>query len=646
VRVPEIEMPAGQYFSLSGMMTATSGGQTRALLMRNRLLARRCGIEPTLLTFDARPHYPQTRAGLREQGLLVDPMRLLNIFEWHRDIDTDNLAATGDSLPGLDEFATEDDLASDGSVYRTRYLHRSSLEDIAQDFRRPDGSVYLRLPVGPTSRTSVAEVTLVNSAGQPVDSWPGQREWRQQWIMSLAEPEARVFIISDSRFSLAHILPMPDERFHVVHLIHNIHVREPRQWNSPISTSYAPLLQSIGDLDALVTLTRRQQEDIAARYGATNNLYVVPNPVDLPLRPDPMPAREKKRFSIVSRFDRQKRLEEAVRVFALVLKEEPGATLDIYGAGVTRGTVEEEITALGLQDSVILRGHDSRARESLWTATGFLMTSRFEGYPLATLESMSHGCPVISYDIKYGPREQISDGVDGYLLEYGDRQGMADRIVELIRKPELVSKMSEAALDKAAQHDYAAFLADWRVVLEGAIAAKQRRTTLDSVTLKVTRLGHIRPVRLPARLAGLPVVGRLARPHSSSGAWRDPRKLEFAARLNVEGHSATATLDSAVVTLEAVGPVSGLIVVLPMRVQRSGSTFSLSATIDTADVFRQVGDTARSMRLRLRLVWENSSWETKLARPRRMEPNYEMSFSGTGEIALNRGRSAPRDHRR
>jgi poly(glycerol-phosphate) alpha-glucosyltransferase len=46
------------------------------------------------------------------------------------------------------------------------------------------------------------------------------------------------------------------------------------------------------------------------------------------------------------------------------------------------------------------------------------------------------------------------------------------------------------------------------------------------------------------------------------------------------------------------------------------------------------------MRLRLRLVWENSSWETTVSRPRRMEPNYEVSFSGAGEISLNRGKGA------
>ncbi len=55
------------------------------------------------------------------------------------------------------------------------------------------------------------------------------------------------------------------------------------------------------------------------------------------------------------------------------------------------------------------------------------MTSSFEGYPLATLESMSRGCPVVSYDIRYGPREQISDGVDGFLVPPGDIELLAQR---------------------------------------------------------------------------------------------------------------------------------------------------------------------------------------------------------------------------
>jgi hypothetical protein len=114
------------------------------------------------------------------------------------------------------------------------------------------------------------------------------------------------------------------------------------------------------------------------------------------------------------------------------------------------------------------------------------------------------------------------------------------------------------------------------------------------------------------------------------------------ARLEVDGHSPESRLDSAVVTLDAVGDGAGAVVAIPMEIRRTGATYRLAATIDLAEVFRGMDDAERSARLRLRLVWENSSWEKTLSRPRRMEPNYEVSFSGRGEISLNRGKAAPR----
>ena len=219
------------------------------------------------------------------------------------------------------------------------------------------------------------------------------------------------------------------------------------------------------------------------------------------LRPDPLPVREQKRFTILTRLEPQKQLEHAIQAFALVLKEEPDAKLDIYGDGAERLMLENEIAKLGVGSSVTLKGHDPSARQALWSATGFLMSSRFEGYPLATLESMSHGCPVISYDIKYGPREQITHGVDGYLVEPGDVQGMADRVVEMIRNPALVARMSEAAFDKAEAHGHVAFLKDWRHALNEVIRKKDRRTRLRSVKLTVTQLGYAQGLSAPVHRA-------------------------------------------------------------------------------------------------------------------------------------------------
>src|SRR4026209_1713074 len=101
--MPEISVPDGKYFSLSQMVRATSGGKTRALLMRNRLLAQRAGIEPTIVTFDASARYAQIRADLREQGQLVDPMQLLNIFEWYREHSVDDLEPVGPALPLVED---------------------------------------------------------------------------------------------------------------------------------------------------------------------------------------------------------------------------------------------------------------------------------------------------------------------------------------------------------------------------------------------------------------------------------------------------------------------------------------------------------------------------------------------------------------
>jgi poly(glycerol-phosphate) alpha-glucosyltransferase len=638
----EITLPDGQYFALSGRIHPRSGGQTRALLMRNRLFAEWSGIEPTLLSFDETPEYPEIRKTLRTQGQLIDGTRLLNIYEWYRDNSVDQLEPTGESLPVAEGLDALDIPHPDGGLYQTKYKHRHLGDVVFVDYRRADGSVYLRAPTGNATATSVAtKVILVNSKGQPVRSWPNRVAWRRYWITSLIEPKQRAFLICDSRFALAGLLPIEDERLHVLHLIHNIHLAEPYDWSSAVNRQYLPVFKSIPYLDGLVTLTDRQREDVADRFGATENMYVVPNPVESPPLPDPLPGRDGKRFAMVGRLEQQKRMEDAIRAFALVLKEEPEAKLDIYGDGRLEIFLNNEIETLGIQDSVALRGHDPNARDALWTATALLLTSRFEGYPLATLESMSHGCPVISYDIKYGPKEQISDGVDGFLIEPGDLQGMADRIVQLIRNPELAAKLSDAALDKARHHDHGSFLDNWRKVLEAVIAKRPYRTELTSARLTVSRLGYLRSQRLPDRFGKTRFLKRLAGRRSSSAGFRAAPRMEFVGRLKVQGQSERGSLDDVKLTLTAIGEKSGSTVTLPLQVKRSGQRFDLSSHFDPAHLFDAATSDTRALRLRLRLVWHNSSWETILARPRRLAPNYELSYADDGRLTLQRGPQAP-----
>jgi poly(glycerol-phosphate) alpha-glucosyltransferase len=626
--MPEIEMPEGRYLSLSGMIRAGTGGQTRALLMRNRILTRYAGIPTTLTTFDSAPVYDGVRAALEEHGQLVPGMELLNIYEWFRNQKGTGAERLSEELPEPAGFVAHEELHPDGTVYRTTHRHKRSGVDAIHDYRRPDGSVYLRTPAGPNAESAPATPwVLTDASGAPTHSWARQNGWHRMWLRLLAGDAERVFVISDSRFELAHVIPMRDPRFHVMHLMHNTHTVGERRWNSNLSGDYGPLLRSIGRIDGLVTLTARQREDVIERYGATNNLFVVPNPVDLPELPAVMPSRERATFAVVSRLENQKRLDDAIRAFALVLDQEPEARLDIYGDGNLRVPLQALIEELGVGHRVVLRGHSPHARENLLSATGFLMTSRFEGYPLATLESMSHGCPVVSYDIKYGPREQITDGVDGFVTPPGDLQRFADRVVQMIRDPDLVTSMSRAARLKAEQHDYRNFLRDWRHVIETVVTNKPDRVRFEGVDLDVRRLSETPPGRFRGRFGA-----RWAKPRAS----RRPPVLHLEAGLHLRGKARPRTLGAVVVSLDAVCDGTGAVARVPISVRADGRRFDVRARIDVADLFGRLLPSDNDLRLRLRVVWNNASWETNLSRPARGRAPFEVSFDRDGALSLSR----------
>jgi hypothetical protein len=432
-------------------------------------------------------------------------------------------------------------------------------------------------------------------------------------------------------------MPMPDQRFHGLLLFHNVHLVGQRRWNDNFQPTYVWSINNVEKFDGLVTLTARQRADIRQRVGARNNLFTVSNPVAVPPVPEPRPEREPATFRIVSRFESQKRIDHAVRAFALVVAERPQAKLEIYGHGALRRSVERLIADLGMTDHITLMGWNPDARETLWTATGFLMSSGFEGYPLATLESLSRGCPVVSYDVKYGPREQITDGVDGFLVPDSDQRAMADRVIQLIDDPALVRRMSDAALVKATHHDYRAFMTAWSGILAKVVANKPKRVVLKSVALEVTRLGY-RPTALPRRVVNrvLPrrFVDRVLPIRSGSVSLSDSRDVVFDGVVRVAGRFPRGALKRAQFTLAAVSPNTESVTTLPLKIEQDDREFRLSSRFSLAQIFASRSPDDNVVKLRLRLVIRNASWETLLTRPVPDRPEYEIAFDQDDAVVL------------
>jgi poly(glycerol-phosphate) alpha-glucosyltransferase len=603
-------LPSGRYLSITIDVHPDYGGQTRALLMRNRILAAH-GADADVLMVAPAADLDWRRETLRERKLLSDDLDLRSIYEHYRETDWPGETPTDEELPNLDSHLVNEVMHPDGTPWRRTY--KLGGDRTVHDYQRPDGSTYIRIPafVFREPTTWPDDIAKVSRDGRVVGRYRSPAGWYRRWLRDLAGGE-QSFVFLDSRYLVPLVAPIKAPNIHLTYLMHNIHVRDARRWDSGTGPVYERAIACIDELDAFVNLTERQREDIAQLRGRTSNMFVVPNPVDLPPEP-PVVERDPRLVSVVARIEGQKRLSHAVRAFKHVVARVPDARLDIYGRGSRLEGLQKVIDRAGLSDAVTLKGHDPHAREALWRSSAFLMTSLFEGYPLSTLESLSHGCPVVSYDIKYGPREQISDGVDGFLVESGDVEGMAARVVQLLEDPDLVRRMSAAARVKASQHGYDAFISDWGAVLRAAMANKSRRTRIDEVDLEVHRLR----------------VGR----RSTPGMVRAGARLRLDATLTVHGRG---DLDAACVSLAAVHEGSGLVVDLPLTVKRRGDQFQLRSSVRLTDLSVEGEPTRDRCRLRVRLTWENSSWQTFVARPATAPAGLEVGYGGDDEWRLVR----------
>lgn len=624
-------MPQGRYLSCVVDVSPDAGGQTRAMLMRNRIFARAAGVRPTVLTFGPTTDYAERRELLLERGLLIPEISLLNIYEHYRDHEWGVRDDTGEHLEDLSDHVVGHKDFTDGSPWRTTYRLPGATTAI-HDYLRRDGTPFLRIPelVYKEPGTWPKNILAITRSGEVARSFRSLGQWWRLWVRELTENDERAFVFIDSRHAVPHLVPMLAPHIHMVYVLHNVHVKPPRRWDSEVVTPvYQHVLDRIPGMDAMVTLTHRQREDIAQRHGDTENLFVVPNPVDMPEPVDV--TRDPRRVALVARLEAQKRPGQALDAFARVVKEVPDAHLDIYGSGSKFAALTRQRHLLGLEDSVTLHGHDPRARDALWRSSAFLMTSSFEGYPLSTLESMSHGCPVVSYDIKYGPREQITDGVDGFLVPDGDTELLAERVVRLLESPELVERMSRAAVEKAKQHGTDNFIADWTAVLEKVVEQKPHRTRLMGAELDIDEVS-VRRQGVLSRVAG--GARRLA-----PGRFRDGDVLRFQGRLRVEMKGPPRNLAAAKIDLAAVFHESGTVVPLPVEWSRDGTVFRLKGKLPLRDLRRPLGDGAadkpvEQAGLRLRLVWRNSVWEGWVQRPAEQTSAIEVAYVESGRLMV------------
>lgn len=196
--------------------------------------------------------------------------------------------------------------------------------------------------------------------------------------------------------------------------------------------------------------------DITAKlFGLKNRPRVIYNGVDTSVFvPKSGESGGTKRALIVGTLVRKKGSLDLPKLIERLCSSSPDMEVRIVGRDCgdreTGARSMWEIVRTGvppkLQGRVVYLGEQpaARVRDEMQEASVCLFPSYAEALPIAWLEAMACGCPVVAYDGGWS-REIIEDGTNGYLVEKGDIAGMADAAGRLIRNPGLRAQFGERA---------------------------------------------------------------------------------------------------------------------------------------------------------------------------------------------------------
>ena len=216
----------------------------------------------------------------------------------------------------------------------------------------------------------------------------------------------------------------------------------------------APLLALAGRLsarlaDAVVACSRYTAQEVALDYGLrAERIRVIANG----LRVAPREGRSRSGAgSVRALYAGRLRTRKAVAVLleAMARPELRDLTLWIVGDGEQRQALEAQARRLGIGERAVFRGKLARGElaKVYGDADLFVLPSIYEGFPVAILEAMAAGLPVVATRVA-GIPEAVADGETGLLVPAEDAAALASAMARLSLDAKLRSKMGEAGRER------------------------------------------------------------------------------------------------------------------------------------------------------------------------------------------------------
>lgn len=167
----------------------------------------------------------------------------------------------------------------------------------------------------------------------------------------------------------------------------------------------------------------------------------------------PADERTRDRILVIANPHPRKRIGDLLTAFAAVRQQCPAAELRVIGHGdageVAR--LQQMAAALGVTDAFTLAGVSRHIAAELAEARIVALSSGNEGVPTALLEGMAAARPVVTTNAGH-VSSIVTDGVEGWVVENGDVDALADRLSRLLRDRPLARDMGQRGRERSKTH--------------------------------------------------------------------------------------------------------------------------------------------------------------------------------------------------
>lgn len=226
----------------------------------------------------------------------------------------------------------------------------------------------------------------------------------------------------------------------------------------------------------VVVMTEKARIDYNSWLNTYNNyskVVNIPNMVDI--KTDKKSNLNNNQIISVGRLEEEKDFVSLIKIFEILHKKNNSLKLKIVGDGKQRKELEELVNNLNLQKNVMFTGRlqQEQVENEILKSDLFVLTSHKESFSLVLVEAMSLGVPVISFDIDVGPRELISNGKNGYLINNRNIISMVDKIDELLKNKQKLEVMASNSLSVAQKYKPKKIIKLWEGLFGGNIETKE-----------------------------------------------------------------------------------------------------------------------------------------------------------------------------